>query len=110
MEITNFKKKRDFEEKLGNYNKYAEGFNELGNKELIISNIEVMQEDFNNLKASGRLKDTDFKHDLLSKYIKDASEYLHKSEPKIQDIFTHYSTCQDFNKIASSLLGGESNV
>lgn len=104
------KKKRDFEKNITEYQKYTNGYRQLGERERVITNIDVMQKEITKLLSVGMLKEGDWKHDLLRAYITDATKYLSLSEPTTQDISLHYSTCSNFNSMLAQINGGEGNV
>ncbi|MCM3111695.1 hypothetical protein [Lederbergia lenta] len=110
MSISNFKQKRQFVKSIGDYTKFTEGLAELGDKQIAISNLEYMQEQFNTLTASGRLTENNVKYGILSAYLEQATSYLTVTDPRLPDVINHYATCKDFYSITSSLLGDENDV
>ncbi|WP_316570682.1 hypothetical protein [Neobacillus sp. YIM B06451] len=100
-----FDKKMDFHQNLGNYNVYSSGLAKLGEKTKVFSNISYMRKEFSDLKASGRISKDDFKHDILEKYINDATGYLYIKSPSIHDVSLHYACCEDFNTLVNEIKG-----
>ena len=104
--FSNFDRKLDFVQNLSDYTVYSQGLEKIGDKNKVLSNIDYMKNELSNLKATGRLSEEDFQHDILNRFIKDASEYLFIRDPDINAVLIHYSCCRDFRSLVDQITGG----